>query len=120
MESKIKELNGDIIEQKINGLMSLTSEVFLALEQKFIELKEKKLNGEEVDEEEFSAASNAVIHCSHAMGELMETKASIFGEDNLNMMDKLLIMEYEKEMNTQLKAFIERDKFNDILNGDSE
>lgn len=118
MESKVSDLNGEVFEGKITSVMAATSEIFLTLETKFLKLKEAKLNGEEIDMEEFNLLSNAVVHASHAMGELMETKAAVFGEENLNLMDRMLLIEYEKEMNTHLRAFLERDKFNDILNGD--
>lgn len=118
MKSMIKDLNGDVFEGKLTNIMAAVSEIFLTIEARFLSMRNKKENGEEINMEEFIALSSAFMHCSHAIGELMETKAAVFGEENLNIMDRKLLSEYEKEMETHLKAFIERNKFDDILNGE--
>ena len=90
----------------------------------------KKENGEEYNEKVVENGSAIRMHASHALGELVESKACIF--DDLALPDLMCKYQYEKEMSLSLEAYFEQlkkqdkeqteltDAINDILNDEDD
>ena len=118
------------IKNEYANLSALMSLFFIKLDD-FVESEiAKKENGEEYNEKVVENGSAIRMHASHALGELVESKACIF--DDLTLPDLMCKYQYEKEMSLSLEAYFEQlkkqdkeqteltDAINDILNDEDD
>ena len=109
-------------KEELNSKFSLVaatfSKFFLELEKFIDEEVKKKETGEECNEYIVEHADEARMHASHSLGELIEAKSCIL--EDLSPIDKICLMQYEKEMSTALESFHKERELDDIFNDGDE
>lgn len=108
------EFNYDKFASDCTELSAKMGMLYITISNYVKQENEKKNNGEEYDEKG-AEGYTALMHLSHAMGELVEAKDKFV---ELTIPDILCKMQYESEMNEALQQYGQMKKFNDILNED--
>ncbi len=101
------------IEKDYNDIATAIASLLVKIQSSIIEENSKSENGEKVDVEYLKKLKASAMHCSHAIGELIESKAILI--DDLSAADNLIIEQYENEMDMALDNFGKTILFSDIL-----